>query len=63
MVMGFAGDVMIQPGIRRRQPMPKLLLQPVAYILPSADTSQNGDVNVLRTFHLVDLHRYILYED
>src|SRR5579863_8513265 len=46
-VVGFASNIMIRPGVWRRQPTLKLLLYLVAYKIVSADTSQDGDIDRL----------------
>jgi hypothetical protein len=61
--MGLASNIMIRPGVWRRQPTSKVLVQLGVYMVASTDASLKGDAGGLRTFYLVDFRCYPLHED
>ena len=61
--MRIAGDIVIYPWIRDRQPTAKVLLTLVTYEVASAYMSRNGNIERLRTFQLVYRNCQLLHQD
>ena len=61
-VMRFAGNILVYPRICGRQPTAKILLRFVTYEAVSV-SAPRIDIGGLRTFHLVHINCYLLYED
>jgi hypothetical protein len=62
-VVRIAGNIVIYPWIRGRQPTAKILLIPVTYEVVSAHMLVDANIERLRTFQLVYPNYQFLHQD